>query len=76
LFLILFIFYAAVHFNPVQDQGENPAFVTAVVTSERSVNVAGKVECLLLTELIHRVVAQNQQIQIQKTEWDFSSAYK
>ena len=64
-------FDAVVHFSLVQDWGENTAIVTAFLTSEGSATEAGKIErWSSLTELIHRVVTQNQRIQIQKAEWD------
>jgi hypothetical protein len=62
LFLILFIFNAAVHFIPAQDRGVNAVIVTAAVTSERSATETGTFKRLSLVELILRVVTQNQRI--------------
>ena len=76
LFLILFIFNAAVDFGPVQDRDANAAIDTAAANSERSATEVGTFKRLSLVELIILLVAQYQQIQIQKAEWDFSSAYK
>jgi hypothetical protein len=43
---------------------------------ESSITKAGTFRRLSLVELILLLVAQNQQIQIRKAEWDLSSAYK
>ena len=74
LFLILFIFNAEAHFGPAQDREANAAIVTAFLTSEGSATEVEKIERLSLTELIHRVVTQNQRIQIQKAERDIKQA--
>jgi len=74
LLLCFFIFYVTVHVSPAQDRDSDAAIVTAAGSSESSGSEAGAVNRLSLSELIHRVVAQNQQIQIQKAEWDIKQA--
>ena len=75
LFLICFIIsYAAVQIGPAQAWDANATGVTAADRSEGSETEAGAVKRLSLTELIHQVIAQNQQIQIQKAQWDIKQA--
>ena len=73
-FFISFIFNAVVHFSPAQDRDTNAAIITAFLTSEGSATQAGTFRRLSLVELIHRMVTQNQRIQIQKAEWDIKQA--
>jgi outer membrane protein TolC len=74
LLVCFFIFYAAVNVSPAQDRDTNAANDTAAGPSKRTGSKTGAVDRLSLSELIHRVVAQNQQIQIQKAEWDIKQA--
>ena len=74
LLIGFFIFYAGVHASPALDRDANAAIVAAAGPSASSVTEAGSVKRLSLTELIHRVVTQNQQIQIQKAQWDIKQA--
>ena len=74
LLICFFIFYAAVNVGPAQDRDTTAANATAAGPSNRSASEAGTVKRLSLTELIRQVVAQNQQIQIQKAEWDIKQA--
>jgi len=53
---------------------KNAAIATSAGPAERSGSPAGVVNRLSLSELIHRVVAQNRQIQIQQAEWDIKQA--
>jgi hypothetical protein len=53
---------------------KNPAIATSAGPAERSGSAAGVVNRLSLSELIHRVVAQNRQIQIQQAEWAIKQA--
>ncbi len=74
LLIGFFIFYAGVHASPAQVQDADAPVGSAAGLSESSETGAGTVKRLLLSELIHEVVAQNQQIQIQKAQWDIKQA--
>jgi outer membrane protein len=74
LLICFFIFYAAVHAGPAQAQDAKAPVPAAPRLSESSAIKAGAVKRLSLSELIQRVVVQNQQIQIQKAQWDIKQA--
>ena len=73
-YLCVLIFYAAGHADPAQVRAANAPVGTAAGLSESSESKAGAVKRLSLSELIQRVVAQNQQIQIQKAQWGIKQA--
>ena len=74
LSICFLVYMVAVHADPGQARdAKAPAGTTAGV-SERSATETGAVKRLSLSELIQRVVTQNQQIQIQKTQWDIKQA--
>jgi len=70
----LFMFFPAAHADPAQDQDTNASVAAAAGLSESLKSEAGAVKRLSLSELIQRVVAQNQQIKIQKAQWDIKQA--
>ena len=70
----LFIFYPAAHADPAQVRSADAPGGAAAGVSQGSEFEAGAVKRLSLSELIQRVVAQNQQIQIQKAQWDIKQA--
>ncbi|MEE4603329.1 MAG: TolC family protein [Desulfobacteraceae bacterium] len=74
LLIGLFVIFAATYANPAQVQDKNMSIGAAGGPAESSGSKAGAVNRLSLSELIHRVVAQNQQIQSQKAQWDIKQA--
>ncbi|MEX1346094.1 MAG: TolC family protein, partial [Desulfobacterales bacterium] len=74
LLIGLFVIFAATYANPAQVQDKNMSIGAADGPAESSGSKAGAVNRLSLSELIHRVVAQNQQIQSQKAQWDIKQA--
>ena len=69
-----FVFFAAAVANSAEVRNVDTPVGAAAGPAESSGSKAGVVNRLSLSELIHRVVAQNQQIQIQKAEWDIKQA--
>jgi outer membrane protein len=72
--ICIFIFYAAGHANPSQVRAADAPVGHATGLSKSSVIKAGAVKRISLTELIRRVVVQNQQIQIQEAQWGIKQA--
>ncbi len=72
--ICMLIFLAAAHAVPAQARDATVAVATSADLDKRSENGSKAVTRLSLTELIRQVVAQNQQIQIQKTQWDIKQA--
>jgi outer membrane protein len=68
------IYIVAVAAGPGQARDANLQVGTTTGVSERLTTGAGEVKPLSLSELIQRVVTQNQQIQIQKAQWDIKQA--
>ena len=72
--ICMVIFYAAGHADPAQVRAADAPVDTAAGLSESSKSEAGAVKRLSLSELVQRVVAQNQQIQIQEAQWGIKQA--
>ena len=71
--ICLLIFSAAGQVDPAEVRAADLP-VGAAGLSESSESGSGALTRLSLSELIHRVVTQNQQIQIQKAQWDIKQA--
>jgi outer membrane protein len=70
----LLIFYVAVQAEPAQVRAADAPVGAAAGLSKSAESESGVVQRLSLSELIQRVVAQNQQIQIQKAHWGIKQA--
>jgi outer membrane protein TolC len=70
----VFIFYAAGHADLSQVRAADAPAGHAAGLANSSAIPAGALKRISLTELIRRVVVQNQQIQIQKAQWDIKQA--
>ena len=70
----VFIFFAAGHADPSQVRAADAPVGQVADLSNSSAISAGALKRISLTELIRRVVVQNQQIQIQKAQWDIKQA--
>ena len=72
--ICLLVIYAAGHSIPAQVRAADAPVGAAAGLTKSSESEAGAVKRLSLSELIQRVVAQNQQIQIQKAQWGIKQA--
>jgi len=74
LLTIFAVLIAALPAGAAQARDAKAPVGAAAGLSERSETKAGAVKRLSLSELIQRVVTQNQQIQIQKAQWEIKQA--
>ena len=74
LLISLLIFLTAAQVGFAQDRDTIAPVATAADSAAISENGTEAVKRLSLRDLIHQVVAQNQQIQIQKAQWDIKQA--
>jgi outer membrane protein TolC len=72
--ICILIFFAAGHANLAQVRAADAPVGAAAGIAESPESKVGAVKRLSLSELIQRVVAQNQQIQIQEAQWGIKQA--